>query len=286
MQERGNQFYILTSYPFYVDFSANNIHAGSNFSTQTVSSIDVVVHLNSTKSTLSTIEQTELLSAKGEALGMENYDIILNNQYIEGFRMDSEVLIGIILFAIFIIFTGIVSIYSIFDISIVNSMEMYAKLMSLGTTSKQLKVFLLTQGNILAIRGISIGIILSLIIIYMISGFRWILYNLPILLLSAILTYITIRLALRRPAKLLEGISPIDAMRHSSTKSECVHVPLKVISPRTLAKNNLRAHRRNTRLSVLSLGVSGTLIIALAILIGSINLPAMLMQSYPVNEDF
>ena len=44
--------------------------------------------------------------------------------------------------------------------------------------------------------------------------------------------------------------------------------------------------QKKNRMSIISLSISGTLMIALAILISSINLPAMLRQSYPLDENF
>ena len=58
------------------------------------------------------------------------------------------------------------------------------------------------------------------------------------------------------------------------------------ITPNTLAQSNLKMNQKKNRMSIISLSISGTLMIALAILISSINLPAMLRQSYPLDEDF
>lgn len=102
----------------------------------------------------------------------------------------------------------------------------------------------------------------------------------------ACLIFVVIKAALLKPTNILASVSPIEAMKYRDTVIEKKHKALKKITPDTLAKNNLSVNRKKNRMAVISLSISGTLMIALAILISAINLPAMLLQSYPLNEDF
>lgn len=220
------------------------------------------------------------------ALDIKDYDILLNYRYIEGFFLDSMVLVGIVLFAIFLMFASSFVIYSIFYISVINSIQMYAQMMSLGTTEKQLRYFLKQQGNILALCFIPLGMVISLVIVLLISGTEWIIYDMLITLMSGLLIFIVIKAALRKPTKILASVSPIEAMKYTDTSIGKKHKALRNITPDTLAKNNLNVNQKKNRMAVVSLSISGTLMIAFAILINSFNLPAMLLESYPVEEDF
>lgn len=66
-------------------------------------------------------------------------------------------------------------------------MPMYAQFISLGTTKKQLRYFLKMQGNLLALRFIPLGALISILIVVILSGVRWILYDMAIVLLSGFL---------------------------------------------------------------------------------------------------
>lgn len=286
-QETAKQYYILTSDAFRIAVAKQTDPSmTSSFSTQTPSSVDMLVKLNAKQCEMSPDQQKAFLKEKGIAYGVEGFDIVLNNRYIEGFTMEGTVLVGIMAFVIFLMFASSFVIYSIFYIAVINAMPMYAKLMSLGTTERQLGTFLKIQGNILALRFIPLGMFLSLILIICMSGVKWLLHDIAIILLSGALSYIVIKLALQKPKKLLSNTTPIEAMKYLGGIQPQKHKALKHITPGTLAKNNLSYNASKNRMSIISLSISGTLMIALSILISSINLPAMLLQSYPVNEDF
>lgn len=286
-QESGKQFCILCSDEFRIA-NAQSIDASelSQFSTQSPDSIDVLVLLNADKNKMSALDKEDFLKEKGLSLGLESFNIILNTRYIEGFTLEGSVLIGIILFSLFLMFASSFVIYSIFYISVVSSIQMYAQLISLGTTKKQLQQFLRIQGNILSYRFITIGMLLSLLLCILMSGTKWLMYDIPIILFSGLLIFIVIKFALRKPAKILSSISPIEGMKYTGSITAKKHKILKHITPITLAKNNLTVHKRKNRMSIVSLSISGSLMISLTILIFSINLPAMLLQSFPLNEDF
>lgn len=285
-QESGKQFYVLTSDSFRMKYAQQYSKVTSDFSTETAATVDVLVLLNSDYSSASSDTQKEFLKNKGESAGIPTFDIIINESYVGGVYFDGTVIAAVVFFAIFLMFASSFVIYSIYYISVVNSIPMYAQLISLGTTQKQLRRFLNIQGNILAIRFLPLGALISILLIVLISGMQWLLYDVFITLFAVFLVYIVIKLALRKPARLLADTSPIEAMKIRGGVSGAYHKPLKQITPDSLAKSNLQTNRKKNRMSIISLSISGTLMIALAILVSSINLPAMIRQSYPLDEDF
>ncbi len=286
-QEAGNQFSVITSDAFRTAAAEQADGAAlSSFSTQTPESIDVLLRLNDEKAGLSAQEQEEYLKAKGLALGIREYDILLNMRYIEGFLMDPTVALSIVLFAAFLMFASSFVIYSIFYISVMNSIQMYAQMISLGMTGRQLRRFLRQQGTILSICFIPPGIALSLIITWLISGTEWFVYDVAIALVSGLLIFLVIKAALRKPGKILAGLSPIEAMKYTGAPHGRGHKALKRLTPNTLAEHNLTANRKKNRMAVVSLSISGTLMIALAVALTSFDLPARLLEDYSVNEDF
>ena len=102
-------------------------------------------------------------------------------------------------------------------------------------------------------------------IVVVLSGVQWILYDIAIVLLSGFLIFAVIKFALRKPAKLLAKTSPIEGMKFQWEKTEQRHKILKRITPNTLAQSNLKINRKKNRMSIISLSISGTLMIVLAI---------------------
>ena len=286
-QEAAKQFYILTSDQFRLaQAERNGTITTSSFSTQTPASVDLLLKLNGEKDRMGAEAQKEYLKAKGLALGIKSYDILLNTPYIEGFSLDTTILAAIACFSLFLMFASSLVIYSIFYISVINSIQMYAQMMSLGATEKQLRYFLMRQGNLLSLYFIPPGMAAAMAIAASLSGTKWIAYDGAITLISGLLIFIVIKAALRKPAKILAFVSPIEALKYTEVPAGKRHKELKRITPDTLAKNNLSVNRKKNRMAVLSLSVSGTLMIALVTLLASVNLPAMLLQSFPLNEDF
>ena len=285
-QERGEQFYVVTSDRFRMKYAQQYSQITSDFSTETATTVDVLVLLNSDYSSTGSDTQKDFLKSKGESAGIPSFDVIINEGYIDGVYFDGTVIVAVIFFTIFLMFASSFVIYSIFYISIVNSMPIYAQLISLGTTQKQLRRFLNTQGNMLAVRFIPLGALISILLIVLISGIQWLLYDALITLFTILLIYVVIKFALRKPANLLANASPIEAMKFRDGETAGSHRALKQITPDSLAKSNLHTNRKKNRMSIISLSISGTLMIALAILVSSINLPAMIRQSYPMDEDF
>lgn len=286
-QEKGKQFYLLTADSFRLAYAAQDDSVTTSaFSTQTPASVDVLLKLNAEKDKLSVENQKNFLKNTGLKLTVKSYDILLNHSYMEGFTLDPTVLVGIIFFAVFLMFASSIVIYSIFYISVTNSLPMYAKLMALGTTKKQLRYFLKRQGNILSVCFIPLGMLISFLITIALSGTEWIVYNVLLMLLSGLLVLIVVKISLKKPLKIFASLSPVEAMKYTGDSETKQHKELKHITPDTLAKSNLSLNRRKNRMSIVSLSVSGTLMIAFVILLDSINIPGMLMQSYPLNEDF
>lgn len=286
-QEAGKQFYILVPELFLSRTAREELHTvTSSYSTQTMASVDVIARLGPGKRSLEPDAQRAYLLDKGKELGIEEYNVYLNNGYIEGYRVDGAVAVGILGFVVFLMLAGSFVIYSIFHISVVNRVKMYAQLMLIGATGRQLRRFVAIQGNILALCFIPPGVLVSLGAAYLLSSGEWLAYDILCVTAAGILIYAVIKTALYRPAGILARLMPVPAMHYSGTGADGRHRPLGQITPKTLAVNNLYTNRGRNRMCLISLSVSGILMIAFVILLESIDVHGMLMQSYPLGEEF
>lgn len=183
-----------------------------------------------------------------------------------------------------IIMAGILVIYCIFYISIINSIKEYGQLRTIGMTGRQIKRLVFREGFMLSIIAIPIGLVAGTLLSYLIipQGFQFIslLWAWP---LVAILIFITVRLSIKKPAKIAAAVSPIDASRYSEryTGKEKQTFHPKKISPVMLAKKHISNNSKKNVLTISSLVLTGILLLGLSSVLFSINADDMSLSGFP-----
>ncbi len=183
-----------------------------------------------------------------------------------------------------IIVACILVIYCIFYIAIVNSIKEYGQLRTIGMTGRQIKRMVFREGFTLSATSIPIGLAAGTIFSCLLipQGFRpaSLLWVWPMVI---VLIYLTVRLSLRKPARLAASVSPIDASRYmgqQSGKKRQARLPEK-ISPVMLAKKHISTNRKKNVLTVLSLVLTGVLLMGLSSVLSSINARDMSLSGFP-----
>ena len=183
-----------------------------------------------------------------------------------------------------IIVACILVIYCIFYIAIVNSIKEYGQLRTIGMTGRQIKRMVFREGFTLSATSIPIGLAAGTIFSCLLipQGFRpaSLLWVWPMVI---VLIYLTVRLSLRKPARLAASVSPIDASRYmgqQSGKKRQARLPEK-ISPVLLAKKHIFTNRKKNVLTVLSLVLTGVLLMGLSSVLSSINARDMSLSGFP-----
>lgn len=184
--------------------------------------------------------------------------------------------VGVVIFVI--VFTSIFCIKNSFAIATTEKIKIYSMLASVGTTKKQIRKNVITEGYILGIIGIPLGILFGLIAVYVliklvniligdyllghVDGIVFKISFMPIFL-SIILGVITIYLSARSSAKKASKISPIEGLKNSKdikVNSKKLKVP-RIISTifktgGDLAYKNLKRSKKKYRTTVVSISVS------------------------------
>ncbi len=219
---------------------------------------------------------------KGEQGKYEDY--IINSELLrwEAFAFsDSTVnmlysVIGVVIFVI--IFTSIFCIRNSFAIATTEKTKMYSMLASIGTTKKQIRKNVITEGLLLGVIGIPLGILSGLFAVFVllqivnkllgeyllahVDGLVFKISYLPILL-SIVLGIVTIYLSARSSSKRASKVSPIEGLRSSNDikiKKNKLKVP-KIISKvfktgGVLAYKNLKRSKKKYKATVISISVS------------------------------
>ena len=172
----------------------------------------------------------------------------------------------------------------IFYIATVNSIKEYGQLRTIGMTGRQIKRMVFREGFTLSATAIPIGLAAGTLFSCLLipQGFRpaSLLWVWPMVI---VLIYLTVRLSLRKPARLAASVSPIDASRYmgqQSGKKRQARLPEK-ISPVMLAKKHISTNRKKNVLTVLSLVLTGVLLMGLSSVLSSINARDMSLSGFP-----
>lgn len=184
-----------------------------------------------------------------------------------------------------IIVSSVFVIRNSFAISITEKMKQYGMLSSIGATKKQIKNNVLFEGMILGVISIPIGILCGILATFILIQISTALvgkivfadeikfvFDMPIIviILSALLGFVTIYLSCIFSAKKAAKISPIDAIR----SNEDIKIKAKKVkSPKIIKKifgvggdiayKNLKRNKKKYRTTVISLVVSITVFISL-----------------------
>lgn len=219
-------------------------------------------------------------------MGINNprYDYTLNNELLrwEALKFSDStfsMLLSIAEVVIFIIiFTSIFCIRNSFAISTTEKMRMYGMLSSVGATKKQIKKSVLTEGFILGLIAISIGIICGIIAVFVLlkivnlflgdflfNNIDGMVFKVSFvaIIISIILGFVTIYFSAISSAKKASKVSPIDNLRNTNDikiSSQKLKTP-KLIknvfkTGGVLAYKNLKRSKKKYRTTVVSLTVS------------------------------
>lgn len=195
--------------------------------------------------------------------------------------------IGVVLFII--LFTSVFCIRNSFAIATTEKIKMYSMLASVGTTKKQIRRNVLTEGLMLGIIGIPIGILSGFFAVFVLikivnallgdmlfrsmQGLVFKVSWAPVLI-SVVLGFLTILLSVRSSAKKAAKVSPIDGLRSANEvnmKSRKLKVP-RIIerlfkTGGVLAYKNLKRSRKKYRTTVISIAVSIFVFITMNVLV-------------------
>ena len=229
------------------------------------------------KLTADEVKESILSIAKN--MGIEEYDVRINTDYINASNPDPQVIAGGIIVALIIILSSMLVIYSIFYVSVINKVHEYGKLRAVGATKRQIRKIILREGFILSCisipLGIAIGYLIGQVVIlkalkmdrYGVSGM-----NIFIAIGVAVITVISVLLSLLKPMKMACNISPVEAMRYDGNDSkQKKRKGYEEINLKKITFANLSRNKKRTVITLLSLSLSGILFIVASTIMNCMN---------------
>ena len=229
------------------------------------------------KLTADEVKESILSIAKN--IGIEEYDVRINTDYINASNPDPQVIAGGIVVALIIILSSMLVIYSIFYVSVINKVHEYGKLRAVGATKRQIRKIILREGFILSCISIPLGIAIGYLIgqVVILKALKMDRYgvggmNIFIAIGVAVITVISVLLSLLKPMKMACNISPVEAMRYDGNDSkQKKRKGYEEINLKKITFANLSRNKKRTVITLLSLSLSGILFIVASTIMNCMN---------------
>lgn len=245
------------------------------------------IHLQT--STMDTFDSVEKHIEKLTAdFGLKEEDHGDNMEYIGANYVDPSMIPIVGMIMLVIIFAGIITIYSIYYVSMPQRIQDYGRLRAIGATKKQVRSIVLREGMLTACIAIPIGLLIGTpfitgavhilidaagnvnareveIIDQILREGSVNLHPLWLYALSIGVSFFTVWLSLRKPMKTAAKITPIEAMRFQNEESkEKKRAGYESLNLLRVTKINLIRNKKRTLITVLSMGMTGILFLVVA----------------------
>lgn len=215
--------------------------------------------------------------------------IIFSSSYfhpVDNSSRDTAVMLAV---ALLIVIACATVIYSLFYISVTGKIKEYGRLRVIGMTQKQIRQMVKKEGRRLSLLSIPAGVAIGCIIGYAVVPKGWYWPNtIKCALAAALFTEIAVLLAVRKPLKIAASVSPIEAVRISTTTDTTKIAETKKlfrkITPYMLAKINFSRNRKKVTLTLISLGFTGLLLMCGATILSSADPVDIARQSFGDRE--
>ncbi|MEG2984128.1 MAG: FtsX-like permease family protein [Peptostreptococcaceae bacterium] len=213
----------------------------------------------------------------GNNLGVPKDDILVNEDYINTFKPDKEVIMWGSALGLIVILSAVLVIYNIFHLSVISRVQEFGKLRAIGTTKKQIKSIVLKEGVILSLTAIPLGVLLGYVINkFVISRMFFQGSDAPklsIIIGVIIISLVTVFVSLLKPMKVASKVSIVDAIRYNGEKysNKKSRKGYKNINLKRLAYANLSRNKKSTYVTILSLTMSGIIFIVMSSVMNSID---------------
>ena len=238
------------------------------------------VYINIVKPKKLTVDEVkESILSIAKNMGIEEYDVRINTDYINASNPDPQVIAGGIIVALIIILSSMLVIYSIFYVSVINKVHEYGKLRAVGATKRQIRKIILREGFILSCISIPLGIAIGYLIgqVVILKALKMDRYgvggmNIFIAIGVAVITVISVLLSLLKPMKMACNISPVEAMRYDGNDSkQKKRKGYEEINLKKITFANLSRNKKRTVITLLSLSLSGILFIVASTIMNCMN---------------
>lgn len=230
-----------------------------------------------------------------EQFGISENDMNINEEYLAANYVDPVTIPVIIVIMLIIMAAGIITIYSIYYVSMNQRVQEFGKLKAIGATRRQIKQIVLREGLCVAAAAIPIGLIIGTIVSRLvllkfasfagdenlmmtvieetiqngeISFYHWWIY-----LIAAAVTIGTVYLSLLVPMRRASKVSEVEAMRYQddNKKQKSSKKGYDYLTIGRLTRRNLMGNKKKSAVTILSMAVTGVFVMVIATVLSCAN---------------
>ena len=246
-----------------------------------------------------------MIKELGKDYGIEERDIVVNSDMLMATYKDPAVYMGLAGFLLVTVFAGVITIYSIYYVSMLGKVQEYGKLRAIGATRKQIRQLVFREGFAVAAITVPIGLVLGSVsgvqimkavvrhgistenilsetMKQLIEEGKVSIIQPWILALAVVVAFATVYLALLRPMKIASRITAIEAIRYQGEepkkrrkgrkhKQKKERRGYEELSIGKLTLSNLGRNKKRTVITIAALGMTGIFFITVATLLSCVN---------------
>lgn len=227
-------------------------------------------------------EYAESLGAQTENADGNNYVNVAVNPMLYSEDGNTGVGLSIVFFGALFILCGYLLIYNIFDIGVMQDIQEFGIMKTIGMTGKQIKRLMRRQMLLLSLIGIPIGLVVgyglgALLLPVILKNWEYSEEELTIVqsvhpaifILTVFFVLITVFLSMRRPSKRAAKYSAIETAKYTEVKKKTAEKDIHSI--KNIARSNLQRNRKRTVLVFTSLILSVAFVNSLWIISNSFD---------------
>ena len=227
-------------------------------------------------------EYAESLGAQTENADGNNYVNVAVNPMLYSEDGSTGVDLSIVFFGALFILCGYLLIYNIFDIGVMQDIQEFGIMKTIGMTGKQIKRLMRRQMLLLSLIGIPIGLLVgyglgALLLPVILKNWEYSEEELTIVqsvhpaifILTVLFVLLTVFLSMRRPSKKAAKYSAIETAKYTEVKKKTVEKDIRSI--KNIARSNLQRNKKRTILVFTSLILSIVFVNALWIISDSFD---------------
>lgn len=242
-----------------------------------------------------TADYTETIQNIARQFGISEDDMNINKEYLAANYVDPATIPVIVGIMLIVVLAGIITIYSVYYVSMNQRVREFGKLKAIGATKRQLRQIVLREGMGVALFAIPIGLLIGTVAVKVVllqfvehakdsnvlitEAYKVVakgevqLYYWWIYLLAIAVTLCTVYLSLIKPMRMAAKVSEIEAMRYQggSKRQKSSRKGYQFLNIGRLTKRNLAENKKKSTITIVSMAVTGIFVMMVATVLSCAN---------------
>lgn len=242
-----------------------------------------------------TADYTETIQNIARQFGISEDDMNINKEYLAANYVDPATIPVIVGIMLIVVLAGIITIYSVYYVSMNQRVREFGKLKAIGATKRQLRQIVLREGMGVALFAIPIGLLIGTVAVKVVllqfvehakdsnvlitEAYKVVakgevqLYYWWIYLLAIAVTLCTVYLSLMKPMRMAANVSEIEAMRYQggSKRQKSSRKGYQFLNIGRLTKRNLAENKKKSTITIVSMAVTGIFVMMVATVLSCAN---------------